>query len=278
MRERTKFRPPKTKLQPQRKLPDVVMKKSLFQCCTVAVCLLSAVTVPVWAQEGPSLQEMPAATAPPPVVPPLRTIVSDAPYYIDAGVTMAPLRPVAEFMGAKVQFSDGILTVSKTTDFGPSHSVICRVGGRSAQIREGADLRTVALPLPVENRLGVVFVPLRFLVESLAGKVQPVLGADAGVLILSDDLKGVLRTTAQEGYRGADAARITFSNRVGRAISIRLSGPQSLAVELGRGQTITRSVRPGVYYYKAASTGMRPRQGARRLSSGQNATWSWGRG
>jgi len=248
----------------------------------ISYLLLSAALLPfvsvARAQPDSGLQELPAATTPPPIVPLVRTIDTDVPYYVDQGVTMAPLRPIVEFMGAKVQYSDGILNISKVLENGETEALIFRVGGKSAQLRRGATLRTVALPLQVDKRLGVTFVPLRFVVEALGGHVRPVLEANGGVYIQSGDLKGVLRPTAQAGYRGADAARITFSNRVGRALSIRLSGPQSLAIELGRGQTLTRAVKPGVYYYKAASTGMRTRQGARRLSAGQKATWSWGRG
>ena len=72
-------------------------------------------------------------------------------------------------------------------------------------------------------------------------------------------------------------AQLTIVNRTGRALSLRLNGPQKLAIELGRSQSITRSIRPGVYYYKAAAVGLKTHGGVRRLLAGHKATWSWGR-
>ncbi len=257
----------------------LVMKKLLLKTSLIISGAAVLAFAPMLAaQEEPSLRDLPAATSPPPVVPPIRTVSADQPYYVDKGVTMAPLRSVAEFMGAKIQVSAGNLIVSKTGADGQIRSATFRIGSKNAGVRRGGKAQNVVLPLAAEKRLGVTFVPLRVLVEALGGTLQPVLEAQGGVLLQSDGLKGVLRTTAQAGYRGTDAARITFKNRVGRALSIRLSGPQNISIEMGRGQTITRSVRPGVYYYKAASNGMKTRQGARRLNAGQKATWSWGRG
>src|SRR5690606_15052565 len=97
------------------------------------------------------------------------------PYYVDNGVTMAPLRAVSEFLGAKIQHGDGILTISRVANEGRARSMTFRVGGKSAQVRENFEIKTIALPLAVETRLGVTFVPLRALVEGLGARLQPIM-------------------------------------------------------------------------------------------------------
>ena len=205
-------------------------------------------------------------------------IRTDVPPYTDRAIAMAPLKPLCEFLGAKPQYSDGIVTLSKTFLQNPPglRTITVRTGGTVAQIQDGNGQRAVRLPLPVEVRLGAIFVPLRFTVEALGGEVERIPEGEV-TIIREADRVGVLTPIAQEGYRGRDAATVTITNRVGRALSLRLAGPQRLAIELGRNSTITRKVRPGVYAYQAASTGMKTRSGVRRLIAGRKATWAWGR-
>lgn len=236
-----------------------------------------------YADEMQSLPPAPStsATAVTPSAPTasstIEKIITDVPPYTDKAVAMAPMRPLCAFLGAHVEYSDGIITLTKNFGQTPpgTRIITIRTGGGVAQVQDATGRHTMRLALPAEERLNVVFVPLRFIVQILGGSVERIPEGEVTVIRV-EDRAGVLTPVAQEGYRGADAARLTIMNQVGRALSLRLVGPQHLSVELGRNSTITRSVRPGVYAYRAASTGMKPMSGVRRLLAGRKAIWAWG--
>lgn len=229
-----------------------------------------------WADELHTLPQAPVVAAPPLTAV---TIKSAIPPYVDQGVTMVPMRPLCSFLGAGITYHDSILTIFRSAAPGNpgsnSLSVTLRAGGETAQIRNGSELRTVRLPLPAEERLGTTFLPARFFAEAFGAEIF--LEKGGGVQIKSGERTGVLQPLTQPVYNGNDAARVTIVNHVGRALSIRLTGPQNLALELGRKQSVTRTLKPGVYYYRAASIGMKTVKGTRRLLAGRKATWSWGR-
>jgi len=208
------------------------------------------------------------------------SIKSVIPGYVDQGVTMVPMRPLCDFLGAKIAYHDSIITVSR--DAAPLNSqnrkpsfITLRAGGETAQMQDGNGLKTVRLPLPADERLGTTFLPARFFAEAFDAEIT--MGAGQTIIIKSGDRTGVLQTNTTAQYQGRDAARVTIVNHVGRALSIRLTGPQNIAIELGRKQSVSHLLRPGVYYYRAASTGMKTVKGARRLMAGRKAPWSWGR-
>ena len=237
--------------------------------------------------EAPPLPDAPPATSvvtelpPPPASETASNVVSiasPAPYYIDRGTTMVPIRPLCEFMGIKIGASDGILSFTQELpDAADRFRVVTlRVGGRGAQISERGETRSIALQLPAETRLGNTFLPLRF-VRDAFGATIGFRKRDNALVIEEGGKRGVLAPPSFSDYTGANASTVTIVNRVGRALSLQLGGPQSLVLELGKGQSVTRKLKPGVYYYKADSTGMKPRSGARRMVGKQRSTWSWGR-
>ncbi|MBV9467906.1 MAG: hypothetical protein JO316_23205 [Abitibacteriaceae bacterium] len=232
------------------------------------------------ADEMQSLPPAPSSSATP-VTPTTQStiekIITDVPPYTDKAVAMAPMRPLCAFLGAHVEYSDGIITLTKSFGQTPpgTRIITIRTGGGVAQVQDTTGRHTVRLSLPAEERLNVVFVPLRFIVQVLGGSVDRIPEGEITVIRVGERA-GILTPIAQEGYRGPDAARLTIMNQVGRALSLRLVGPQHVSVELGRNSTITRSVRPGVYAYRAASTGMKPMSGTRRLLAGRKAIWAWG--
>ncbi len=229
------------------------------------------------------------STLPTPLSPPItpdqpdpqvtiEKIRTAAPPYIDRDVGMAPLRPVCSFLGASLQYHDGIITITKAFEANPpgTRTITLRSGGRVAQFQDGNGSRTVNLPRRVEERLGIIYLPLRFLVEALGAELKPSAESELGQIEIGNRI-GILVAPFQANYNGANAVRVTIVNNVGGALSLRLAGPQKLAFELGHGARVTRSMRPGVYYYLAACSGMKTVSGARRLRSGQKTTWAWGR-
>jgi len=191
---------------------------------------------------------------------------------------MAPMRPVCSFLDASLQYSDGIITITKTFASDPpgQRTITLRSGGRTARIQDSGGSRTVNLPRPAEERLGTVFLPLRFIVQALGAELKKSAYSRSGQIETAERI-GVLVTPPQPNYKGGDAVRVTLVNRVGGALSLRLAGPQRLIFELGRDEKVTRAMRPGVYYYLAASRGMKPASGVRRLLAGHKTTWAWGR-
>lgn len=269
----------------------------LLKNCSTAVALVTVVIVnalpaAAQAEEAVPFLAAPPAAAPAGVVkelppPPSATapaasavvaINSPVPYYIDRGTTMVPIRPICDFLEISISSADRVLTFTQkpAAETDAIKRVALRIGGRSAQILHGLTTRTVDLALPAEARLGNTFLPLRFVREAFDVSIG-FRARDNALVVTDDGRAGVLTPDGSSSYSGSNAATLTVTNRVGRALSLRLGGPQSVILELGHGQSITRKVRPGVYYYTAGSAGMKPRSGARRLTSGQRATWSWGR-
>ena len=206
------------------------------------------------------------------------SISSPVPYYIDRGVTMAPMKPLCDFLGIEVRMLDGVLTLTQArgNDASKNRVMTLRIGGHSAQITENGASRTVALSLPAETRLGNTFLPVRFMKDAFSVMIG-FRARDNALVVRNAEKTGVLVAPITAEYNGSNASTITITNRVGRALSLRLTGPQTIVLELGKNQSLTRRVRPGVYYYKGGSAGMKPRAGARRLIGGRRATWSWGR-
>jgi len=227
----------------------------------------------------PKLPE-PVATPTPTAVPksPYIAIPSAIPSYVDVGVTMVPMRPLADFLGVTTTYHDSIITLSSsgTTAGGAStpRTITLRNGGNSAQVQQGTERKTIKLPKAAEERLGTVFLPLRFFADVFGAEILPTKGA--AILIKQGDRTGEFQSPVVS-YSGGDAARVTIVNYVGRAISLRLTGPQNFNIELGHWQSVQRTLKPGIYYFRAASRGMKTVTGQRRLMAGRKATWSWGR-
>lgn len=256
-------------------------RRRISSPCLVLAAAALCWVLPAPGDEAPSVPPettLPTLPSPPPTLPPaplLRTINTDVPPYDHYGIQMAPLRPVASFLGIAVDYADGILTLVrhdsvKKVDI----TITLRTGGSLAQVDSAGTRHTLKLPVPAEERMGTVFIPLRIIVEAFGGTVGFM--PEGGLNIINiEDRSGVLTPIAQEGYRGKDAIRVTINNRLPRALSLRLTGPGSIAVELGPYRQITRSMKPGVYYYRAACFGMKTRTGVRRLLAGRKATWVW---
>jgi hypothetical protein len=203
-------------------------------------------------------------------------IISDGLPYSDRGVAMVPLRPVVAFLRATTTYHDGLVTIVKNFEGGAARTVTLRLGGRSAQIWDGGASRAVPLARSAESRLGVIFLPAKFLVEILGGQLSV---HKDGTLrsVREGQREGVFPALEQHIYRRTDAAKVTVTNRVGKAISLRLNGPQKLRVEIGHGAQLYLQLRPGVYYFQAHSAGMQEINGARRLLAGRKTNWAWGR-
>ena len=75
------------------------------------------------------------------------SISSPVPYYIDRGVTMAPMKPLCDCLGIEVRMLDGVLTLTQArgNDASQNRVMTLRIGGHSAQISENGASRTVAL-------------------------------------------------------------------------------------------------------------------------------------
>ena len=209
--------------------------------------------------------------APPPVI---ENLVSDGTPYVEHGVAMAPLAVTCDFLGAKVTCVDGLVTVVKSFAEGAARTITFRLGGKTAQIIDGGNTRTVKLDRSPEARLGTSFAPAKFMVEILGGELE-VDAESVPLKVKSGPREAVF--AKRDNYNGSDAARVTLGNHVGRAISLRLSGPQKLRVELADGATLFLPLPPGLYYYQAGSSGMKTIKGARRLLAGRKTNWSWGR-
>jgi hypothetical protein len=88
------------------------------------------------------------ATAELPAAPiPVVAIKSPAPYYIDRGTTMVPVRPLCDFLGIKLTSSDGVLTFMQESDEDASRFkvVSLRAGGKSAQVTQNGKISKLAL-------------------------------------------------------------------------------------------------------------------------------------
>jgi hypothetical protein len=209
---------------------------------------------------------------------PVFPIHSPVPSYIDRGVTMVPLRPVADFLRVTISVHNGLIALRQhNVGSDQPTTAMLRLNGRAVQIARNGKLSAITLRLPAESRLGNTFVPLRFMADVFQAKASFRVPDNAIVLRTAEKI-GVLTPNQPPEFQGHSAAILTLVNHIGKPMSLRLNGPQKIALELGRGQKITRRVAPGVYYYKAVCAGMRPRSGARRLGAGRHVNWTWGRG
>jgi hypothetical protein len=208
---------------------------------------------------------------------PVVAIRSPTPSYIDRGVTMVPLRPIADFLNIAINVHGSVISLLQHDPEGKPTMATLRLNGRAVQIADHGKLSSSLLRLPAESRLGNTFVPLRFMADVFHAKASFRVPDNAVVLRTANKI-GVLTPQLPPEFKGRTASILTLVNHIGKPMSLRLNGPQKIALELGRGQKITRRVAPGVYYYKAVCAGMRPRSGARRLGAGHRVNWIWGRG
>ena len=217
-------------------------------------------------------QESRAAEPPTP-----ERLICDGLPYVESGVAMAPVRPVCDFLRAKLGVHDGLLTIVKTFDEPTvTRTISMRIGGKSAQVWDGAASRTISLSRATESRLGTVFVPAKFLVEILGGELLT--DKNFKPLSIKDgERMGNFSSNYDGPYTGGDAARVIISNRVGHTLSLRLTGPQKLRIEIGNNKKIYLRVKPGLYYYQAGCTGMQTIKSARRLLAGRQTIWAWGK-
>ena len=228
------------------------------------------------AGEEPVTNENPVPNLNSPTAIPERLVCDGLPY-IENGVAMAPARPVCDFLRAKLSVADGLLTIGKNFDEpNIARTVSMRIGGKSAQVWDGGVSRNVVLPKATESRLGTVFVPAKFLVEILGGELLAEQKSKS--MSVRDGARvGTFSSNYDGPYRGTDAAYVTISNRVGRALSLRLSGPQKLRFEVANNSKISVQMKPGLYYYQAGCAGMQTIKSARRLLAGRRTTWAWGK-
>jgi len=205
-----------------------------------------------------------SATAPTPTPEP---IACDVPPYTDHGIMMAPLRPICQFLGLTLGYADDVVTLQSKQS--PDRIVIFRVGGQSAQIQNGAEHKSDRFPCPSEERLGNMFVPLKFIAICF--------GADsAGATIIDGDRRGALTFQSVPPPPDKEAAIVSVFNYTHRAMSLHLDGPQKVILELGSGESVLLKIRPGRYNYWAESMGMQVHSGSRSFSIDHKATWIWG--
>ena len=86
--------------------------------------------------------------------------------YIEQGVTMIPVRYVSEELKAEVEWNAETKQVT-VTDLGTDQQIVLTVDSTLAEVNG----EEVTLDLPAVVRDGRVFVPLRFIAESLGGEV-----------------------------------------------------------------------------------------------------------
>lgn len=77
---------------------------------------------------------------------------------------MVPLRPIAEWLGAKVTYSQGKIVATK----GPTTRVELELGSKKAKIAQ----RDFVLAVPAQTIRGRVMVPLRFVAEAFGAWVD----------------------------------------------------------------------------------------------------------
>lgn len=233
----------------------------------------------------------------------LHPIAGKTPYYVDKGVAMIPIRPICDFLGLEISYRSGLISISGTLpapivpleDQSPesadnqnqsdantntAHSnppifVNFRDGSRIAQIIQGTHNRTSTLDLAPETRLGVTFVPLRFL--SVAFNAKVAFNAGTGLItVQSGDRLGYLRQPDQCSENVKKTVQLTVANRVGRAFTLQLKGPCNFRIELGRLQKVVAKLPAGLYEYTAVSKGAYPRHGKRWLRKGATVNWTFG--
>jgi hypothetical protein len=226
----------------------------------------------------------------------LQPISGNVPYYVDKGVTMIPLRPICDFLGLETSYRSGLISISgtlpsenageantsdksdddtRTTPASYPIFVNFREGSRVAQINNGMHNYTSTLDLAPETRLGVTFVPLRFVSVAFNAKVAYNAGS-ALITVQSGDRLGYLRQPDQCGANVQKTVRLTVANRVGRAFTLQLKGPCNFRIDLGRLQKVVVKLPAGLYEYTAVSKGVYPRRGKRWLRKGATVNWTFG--
>jgi|GEM_PF-2355458 len=225
-------------------------------------------------------------------------ISGKVPYYVDNGTAMVPIRPICEFLGLETTYRSGIVSItgilqssSKTLAADESDDsdeekagkapqgnpifVNFRVGNKVAQIIEGVHNRTFNLDAVPEMRLGVTFVPLRFVASAFDSKVT-YNAKNALITVQKGNRIGYLRQPDQCSANVKKTVKLTVANRVGRAFTLQLKGPCSFRIELGRLQKVTVKLPAGLYEYTAVSRGVYPKRGKRWLRSGAQVNWTFG--
>lgn len=219
--------------------------------------------------------------------PEVVAISGKAPYYVDAGAAMVPIRPIADFLGLDIKYHGGVVSISgalpslrqdKSGD--PEEMadhpifVNLREGSLVAQIIEGVHNRTFDLDSAPETRLGVMFVPLRFIASAFDAEVN--YNAESSLITVQIGNRiGYLRQPDQCGSAAAKTVNLTVLNRVGKPLSLQLEGPCQFRIELGRLQKVTVKLPPGLYTYTAASKGTHPRRGKHWLRKGGEINWTF---
>lgn len=89
------------------------------------------------------------------------TVLNESPRLVD-GRVLVPLRAIFEAVGAKVNFSGGVIEAN-----GRGHKVVLKLGDTQAQV----DGRPVTLDAPAQSFDGKTMVPLRFVATSFGAKV-----------------------------------------------------------------------------------------------------------
>lgn len=92
---------------------------------------------------------------------------SDAKPYIQNGRTLIPVSAVSEALGAKVNCVDGVVTIEKGTK-----RIVFKVGERSAVINDSNADRRVDIDTAAVIKDDRVFLPLRFVAETLGARVN----------------------------------------------------------------------------------------------------------
>lgn len=229
----------------------------------------------------------------------LEPIAGKVPYYVDKGVTMIPIRPICDFLDLGVKYRSGVVSISgilshsltKTATADDSKKqqqeteqaiedldpifVNLRDGSRMAQVIEGVHNRTIKLELAPETRLGVTFVPLRFIASVFDARVS--YNAESELITVQrGNHLGYLRQPDQCDTKGKKTTELTVINRVGRGFTLQLEGPCDFRIELGRLQKVAVELPSGLYEYTAVSQGSYPRRGKRWLRSKAKVKWTFG--
>lgn len=220
--------------------------------------------------------------------PEVVAISGKAPYYIDAGSAMVPIRPIADFLGLEIKYHGGVVSISGAlpslrqdkkgnAEEMATHPIFVnlREGSAVAQVIEGVHNRTFDLDSAPETRLGVMFVPLRFVASAFDAEVN--YNAESSLItVQSGNRIGYLRQPDQCGSAAAKTVNLTVLNRVGKPLSLQLEGPCHFRIELGRLQKVTVKLPPGLYTYTAASKDAHARRGKHWLRKGAEINWTFG--
>jgi hypothetical protein len=96
------------------------------------------------------------------------TFQGEKPYETN-GVTMIPVREIAENMGINVKWDEKTQTVIFSQG---TKTVTLKIGSKTATIKNGTKTTTVTLSSPAVKKNNYTFVPLRFVADAFNGKVE----------------------------------------------------------------------------------------------------------